>query len=161
MRFYLSTFIHVVTLCGALMAVLMRWTPWVQAEAYSSEKPQQELPARPHFSKGYQSPDGTRYLNNQHSGRPMVGFETAIFDGKNSEELCRFETEYPHTVFLTDDVLLCSDPFSLDNNILYRRRHPEWWWGHFYRPEVWASIALFFSLVIHLVRARNQRNAGH
>ncbi|MHC5053281.1 MAG: WD40 repeat domain-containing protein [Planctomycetota bacterium] len=25
---------------------------------------------------------------------------------------------------------------------LYRRRFPEWWWGHFYRPEVWAAILI-------------------
>ncbi len=25
---------------------------------------------------------------------------------------------------------------------LFRRRFPEWWWGHFYRPEVWAAIVL-------------------
>jgi WD40 repeat protein len=23
---------------------------------------------------------------------------------------------------------------------LWRRRRPEWWWGHFYRPEVWAAV---------------------
>jgi WD40 repeat protein len=23
---------------------------------------------------------------------------------------------------------------------IWRRRRPEWWWGHFYRPEVWAAV---------------------
>ena len=26
--------------------------------------------------------------------------------------------------------------------LVFRRRHPEWWWGHFYRPEVWLCIVL-------------------
>jgi hypothetical protein len=156
MRFYLSTFIQVVMLCGALMAVVMRWEPWVAAESYSSTKLRQRLTSRLDHSKSYQSPDGTRYLDKKHSG-----WEIIIFDNKNAVELCRIDTEQFHSEFLTDDVFLNVDPFNDENNRIYRRRHPEWWWGHFYRPEVWASIALFFSLVIHLVRARNQRNAGH
>jgi len=26
------------------------------------------------------------------------------------------------------------------------RRFPEWWWGHFYRPEVWALIGLTLAI---------------
>ncbi|MBI3832250.1 MAG: hypothetical protein HY291_22195 [Planctomycetes bacterium] len=39
----------------------------------------------------------------------------------------------------------------------YYRRHPEWWWGHFCRPEVWVAImlgALWLWRVIRAVRAR-------
>lgn len=84
-----------------------------------------------------------------------------IIDALTNDPLCELTNPGPLVAFLSDDVLVCSDPFNVDNNRLFHRRHPEWWWGHFYRPEVWASIALIFSLVIHLVRARKQRNAGY
>jgi len=30
-----------------------------------------------------------------------------------------------------------------DNRVyVLDRRFPEWWWGHFYRPEVWAAVAI-------------------
>jgi WD40 repeat protein len=35
-----------------------------------------------------------------------------------------------------------SDEFLVWNRDVYRRRFPEWWWGHFYRLEVWAAIVL-------------------
>jgi len=38
---------------------------------------------------------------------------------------------------------------------LFHRRHPEWWWGHFYRPEVWALFSL--TLVIAWRFARKFR----
>lgn len=36
----------------------------------------------------------------------------------------------------------CVLVFLENENEMYRiwhRRFPEWWWGHFYRPEVWAA----------------------
>jgi hypothetical protein len=25
---------------------------------------------------------------------------------------------------------------------IYRRRYPEWWWGHLYRVEVWLAVLI-------------------
>ena len=38
----------------------------------------------------------------------------------------------------------------------YRRRFPEWWWGHFYRPEVWLFITLSGILIWRFVMARKR-----
>ncbi|HYF50243.1 MAG TPA: hypothetical protein VEJ63_12610 [Planctomycetota bacterium] len=40
---------------------------------------------------------------------------------------------------------------------IWRRRFPEWWWGHFYRPEVWLAIILGGLLVWRGIRAVRQR----
>ena len=32
--------------------------------------------------------------------------------------------------------------YSSDAVRIWRRRRPEWWWGHFYRAEVWAALLL-------------------
>jgi len=37
--------------------------------------------------------------------------------------------------------------------LLFRRRFPEWWWGHFYRPEVWLLLALSFVLLFRATGA--------
>ena len=35
---------------------------------------------------------------------------------------------------------------------IWRRRFPEWWWGHLFRPEVWAAIIVCVGLVWSIVR---------
>ena len=37
---------------------------------------------------------------------------------------------------------------------VWRRRRPEWWWGHFYRAEVWATLLLSIALAWSLKRDR-------
>jgi len=36
----------------------------------------------------------------------------------------------------------------------FHRRFPEWWWGHFYRPEVWLAIGLSVLLIWRAARSR-------
>jgi hypothetical protein len=36
----------------------------------------------------------------------------------------------------------------------YKRTHPEWWWGHFYRPEVWAFLFFCTLLLWRLIRLK-------
>ncbi|MCK6473872.1 MAG: hypothetical protein L6R28_19290, partial [Planctomycetes bacterium] len=35
---------------------------------------------------------------------------------------------------------------------IFKRNHPEWWWGHFFRPEIWFSIVL---AILWLWRIKN------
>jgi hypothetical protein len=57
----------------------------------------------------------------------------------------------PH--ILHDDVCI------VDRHVFLRRR-PEWWWGHFYRPEVWAAAVFgavwFWSVATWLWRNRRR-----
>ena len=43
---------------------------------------------------------------------------------------------------------------NFSNVNVFRRRFPEWWWGHFYRPEVWLATGLSVALIWRTVRAR-------
>jgi len=71
----------------------------------------------------------------------------AISDAMDSEKLLFILSEQPIAVayFLTDDRInvvteMSDNDFSSWQFVEYHRRFPEWWWGHFYRPEVWLAI---------------------
>jgi len=53
-----------------------------------------------------------------------------------------------------------ADHCLIAGNMLFRRRHPERWWGHFYRPEVWAAAVSgavwFWSVATWLWRNRRR-----
>ena len=34
------------------------------------------------------------------------------------------------------------------------RRFPEWWWGHFYRPEVWLALIFGIATLVSLFKTR-------
>lgn len=40
---------------------------------------------------------------------------------------------------------------------IWHRRYPEWWWGHLYRPEVWALVVVMMVLVAQVVREWKRR----
>jgi hypothetical protein len=162
MRFYLSTFMLVILLLATLMAVWARREPWIMdSRAYSSNDIRILFPS---FTIDVTradrnvAPDG-RTVSTGSTGDSRVRVAT----GSGSALLYdSSETALMPLDFIDNDTILTREHTQSERPYrLFLRRHPEWWWGHFYRPEVWASIALFFSLVIHLVRARNQRNAGH
>lgn len=164
MKFYLSTFLQAVLLLATLMAVWARWDAWrldpreFSREGVTALYPRHSFKAAPEDPK--KAPDG-RFITMANRG------DSKIYITLNSGSrylLYDFWTE-PLLVreFIGNDTLLviATNTEAPKPYRLFFRRHPEEWWGHFYRPEVWASIALFFSLVIHLVHARKQRNAGH
>jgi len=46
---------------------------------------------------------------------------------------------------------------------IFRRRRPEWWWGHFYRPEVWAAAVfgmIWLGSVVRFLLRRLRERAG-
>jgi hypothetical protein len=43
---------------------------------------------------------------------------------------------------------------------IFRRRYPREWWGHFYRPEVWAFAVLTVVLIVRAVRSRRASVLG-
>jgi len=45
-----------------------------------------------------------------------------------------------------------SDDFLVWGRDVYRRRFPEWWWGHLYRPEVWAAVGIGAAWLWSVVR---------
>lgn len=77
--------------------------------------------------------DGTRlvawpFVIDLETGEPLA-------DLSNVFALGEWRDPEPPPRMLHDDV------YIVDRHV-YRRRHPEWWWGHLYRPEVWVAFVL-------------------
>ena len=49
------------------------------------------------------------------------------------------------------------DPQNNDVYVVWHRRFPEWWWGHFYRPEVWITIVLSGVLLLRIFASISKR----
>jgi WD40 repeat protein len=82
----------------------------------------------------YFLPDCTRVVVDAGDG-------TDVGDARSGELLAVLPSgqfaSYP--LFPAEEELLISTSEGLQ---LWRRRRPEWWWGHFYRPEVWVAFVL-------------------
>jgi hypothetical protein len=148
MRFSLSTLILITLWIGAVIAVVLWHKPWQKVS-------DQEVKFE--YDKAYalncRSPDGTRECV---PGPANSGGETswAILDRitKRQINLIWVQGSQPLMAEFIDNDSLQFGYFSfLSNNLndpvlsklsTYHRRFPEWWWGHFYRPEVWCAIVL-------------------
>jgi WD40 repeat protein len=109
---------------------------------------------------GRLSPDGARI-----AGTLEVGtLETAaVWDAGTGEELCRLPLGYGEvvTAFLDDDDLLTYGiKHWRDALHLWRRRRPEWWWGHLCRIEVWMAAALGLLCLWQTLRRLSGSRAG-
>lgn len=162
-RYSLLTLV-VVTLWVALaMLVWTRWEPWVlEAEVVvSDELPGQWISRFRQYEEGSAelrtSPDGTRYIyapEYADSEGPWI----EIWDIRNRSLCTLLVREHYVLGFGTDDHILFGRGGGFLDNSQYRwrvyaRRHPEWWWGHFYRVEVWVLIAMTF-LVAGMLRRK-------
>lgn len=168
MRFSLLTLMLVALWCGTAGLVHYRWAPWAQApfpngeSILSKTEYPKHYPTWPQESTIYQtskSPDGTRSLSPAHGGYPVY----FLSDLNEGEILCMLP---PALGFVDDNRIVCIDgtfssagEFSYKSCFLMHRRHPEWWWGHFYRPEVWLLVVLTIVLswrFVKAIRARRQ-----
>lgn len=61
-------------------------------------------------------------------------------------EIDEFVTEFN---FTDDNHLECK---GIKHDFTFRRNHPEWWWGHFSRVELWLLVVLTLALAITFVR---------
>jgi hypothetical protein len=162
MRFSLLTLILIMIWIAMAMLVWSRREPWAQ-EALNIEQKDVErhigaplvLNAEGVLSR--ESTDGRHVIYVSRSTICFSKADTPILTLRPSAHLAgRF------IGFAGDDYLLFADnfepgqPTSNPRYNLYYRRHPEWWWGHFYRPEVWALFV--FSCVMLARFARSVLN---
>ena len=157
MRFSLATLVLLVLWIGAGMWVWAWRTPWSYSYSESRAEFEKGVPERWFGSCSY-APDGLRSLALQitttdvvrkllierHSGRklfefPCKGNPCGFLDDNN----CAFRTGTWNLEISPDD-----------QYEVYSRHFPEWWWGHFYRPEVWLALGLSAALGWRAVRAR-------
>lgn len=115
------------------------------------------------------SPDGTRWIRLVIPDCDYGGvWETRLdSQGVHDEFLDYFflpdgKYQMRQVGFLNDETILglIDNPVNGVDHVEivgWRRRFPEWWWGHFYRPEVWIFVGLtcvLFWCVIKWLRTR-------
>jgi len=128
----------------AVMGVWFLNCPW----EYVGVFPRANLPPLPRGIDPSRSPDGTRRF---HVYKGVTRWEMTIAD-RDDADLFVFPGSNRANGFADDDTIIGFYGDWLDEKIepddcyeVWHRRHPEWWWGHFYRPEVWSAI-IFGSL---------------
>lgn len=156
MRYSLSTFLLSTLFIATLMGLWFRREPWAM-------QGRPVLLNRVSTPNEKSSPDGTRVLRTTLWEASEFAFR--MYDFRNFPESNLRLFEFTGTVmggdayFVDDDtVLICAEAQGEKTLFqTYRRRFPEWWWGHFFRPEAWAALLLFVALI---VRARPGRKSS-
>ena len=115
------------------------------------------------------SPDGTRCFSTFTNDRKLYGNGTGFnFSRYDYDSDLKFvlgqatassPTHYPlgfvdddHCIMMMSIVTGHEMPVYHAFRVWYRR-FPEWWWGQFYRPEVWLGIVFAGVLGVKFVRA--------
>ena len=167
MRFSLLTLLLGSLTAGSALGVYLRcgvWHPVCGAVSVDQAKqwlPPDHNPAR-HLHL-YLSPDRTRIIQ-----PPYAGLKSSIFayrpDGEPTVGAMLYTFPFDNVSFLDDNTVVINDetaPAYEQPRIrgIWRREYPEWWWGHFYRPEFWCLI-LFGALLLYslLRRQRSQKS---
>lgn len=101
----------------------------------------------PHPNASYAS-DGRRVLLISRSGKIIA------CDSHSLKLICLFDLplKSDRKSTIAGDGNRVFSSFSDGTLLMLYRRHPEWWWGHFQRPEVWVAIFLGSLLVWHIYR---------
>lgn len=170
MRFSLLTLLLFTFWIGLGMAVWINRAPWqVQKETF----PIKEF--RP--QAGTVSPDGRRALRRKVSWGygPLMLFEitpdeklsdTRWYFG-SKEPLCEFDAGSANDFAFTDDDTIAFSVWKITQQnqteeaskqmVIYKRRFPEWWWGHFFRVEVWLFALTGIALLLRGIRSIRER----
>lgn len=179
MRYSLLTLVVVTVWVALAMLVWVRWEPWViGSERLTPTELKNRTADYAAMSRvgAEVSPDGTRFLSATDAMilRNHTSDDDAFVRSHGDAHLELYSlgnrsndgTLHAGFGFLDNDRCLVAIAPSTGGHgdqiryAIWYRRHPEWWWGHFYRPEVWALIALtVFSSVI-AVRSRLKRHRG-
>lgn len=149
-RFSLGTLVLLSLWCGAAMWVWRTREPWVFAGVERKADPGRERM----LCRVIGSPDRRRlfvfeYSKPHEEGRPMI----QIFDRPNTRQLImQFPIEFDAKILDLEDEDTLKVWTNNDRVATYHRRFPEWWWGHFYRPELWVLVVLSMALVAIFVK---------
>jgi hypothetical protein len=107
------------------------------------------------------SPDGTRWVRHYTSKRIEI-----LASGSTTEILCIVDLPFKvdsEPGFIDNDTIHDAIDGKSNNSgqipfCVLKRRFPEWWWGHFYRPEVWVGVVIAMVwIAITFVRRREAR----
>ena len=110
--------------------------------------------------------DNTRiYFKLDGSEIVVTGYAGAFIGGKNYEAHARVSdgkiAEFAPALrrnYDTDeyysDFFSAKENYFIGGNALYRKRYPDGWTGHFYRPEVIATLIAGLALIYRIIRIR-------
>jgi hypothetical protein len=162
-RFSLMTLLLISVWVGAGLGVWFRREAWVLERI---ERDPTLVPSYPAAVNISAAPDGIRKL---HTTNPFTG-RIDIYDDQSADFSYtidyRDETRMIFDAqFENDDLISFFAMFNAPQDefvlVYMRRRFPEWWWGHFYRLEVWAFALITIVLLVRGVQAlRRGRVAG-
>jgi hypothetical protein len=151
MRFSLATLVLVILWLATSMLVLHWRDSWVFERVVQENVLESELQYSKDKMWHWNAPDGLRHVI--YDGNTYVAdrYSAPLFVFKYVENQPQWPGKFIDDVTLRLYRIMPSKKFA---EVEYHRRFPEWWWGHFYRPEVWAFIALSGVLLWRAVRAR-------
>lgn len=171
MRFGMRSLFFGVFFAASLMAV------WTLRHPWEISRVQSDLSyIRPDFWFGsawarFVSPDHTRYFDAHDGGTAIYRFEVNSQISERTFEESQLVWDFSWAKdnpgwpigFIDDNTFVFdrfgpeSEELSSSKYVVWRRRFPEWWWGHLYRPEIWISGLLGLTwlwLVVHRVPAK-------
>ena len=166
LQFHLSTAIILLFWVGSAIWVWTSRKPWV----FASQRIEKTLEAKD-INLAPVAPDERRMVVSHVDEGPLNEFPVFDVQDFHNPELTVITlsqidvNEHAEPIrFLDNDTLefareVLTKDYELVHNVIYtyKRRFPEWWWGHFYRPEVWLFILLSAALLF--VAIRNRRSA--
>ena len=140
MRFSLGTLVLVTFWIGAMLSVFMWRHAWVKEAEI-------DLDQKLNFLSD-DSPDRTRSCDKGMDSTFAQSWQ--IIDLTTHRELDSIwiqDFNLQLSGFRDDNTLqfqryIITPENPTSQGMIFRRRFPEWWWGHFYRPEVWCAILL-------------------
>ena len=152
MRFSLATLLLLVLWIGAAMAVWFWREPWQLCAPPVDISPN---------IKPRVSPDEKRKLDKY----SIIIQEYDGIEAWTDAKVLWTATPVSGYIFpvgFIDNETICRATFEDGDKeprgfVFFRRRFPEWWWGHFYRPEVWLFAVLSGVLVWRIGKTRMKR----
>ncbi|MBI3829623.1 MAG: hypothetical protein HY291_08910 [Planctomycetes bacterium] len=124
---------------------LTRWILWAEGLVSIHEAGKKQANSK-----------STRPLNSWEYGKQLCEIEVKLETNNDSYHPIGFEDD--DTLLFACGVLR-NGRLTNPKIIVLHRRFPEWWWGHFYRPEVWLTIifgSLWLWRVIRWFRERRK-----
>jgi len=162
-RFSLRFWIVACLFAGALIGIYIRRVPWVRDSRELSAAEVKSMRLSDLYDAMPESPDKIRVaIHSHHTGAttvyraphadenpsPVEVLATIPYDGSAKLSFPVFFRDNDTLVFVRVEGER-DDEFV---GIVWRRIYPEWWWGHFYRPEVWLAVVCGMYLSVSIVR---------
>lgn len=157
MRFSLTTMFIAVLWFASLGLIVFYYHPWQRVRLEPFDWPSQ-IVHNDSFEGRAHAPDERRLVTYDGSTYLLVdggyAYEFDYWEG-NPQTPNRFLDNDTLEMFLAKG----NNPFEYYRAI-YKRRFPEWWWGHFFRPEVWLFLALTVGLAVRFIMHQRTKRRG-